>query len=146
MINLTRRNFLLGVASSGLLTLLPPALAIPEVKKLVVEKPELITGFIRGVLTGGITRETTPGPHDMSFNNFTLTTEAHTRDVTPICSEYRHAIISYVDWAVEAWVRSTDMYCGRLMRLSLQAGPDIFYRGDFYITEHKLEFNEGAAS
>ena len=142
MINLTRRNFLLGVASSGLLTLLPPVLAVAEVKKLVVEKPELITGFIRGVSAGELIRETIPGPHDISLNNFTLTAEADAIDVTPINSEYRHTAISYIDWTVEAWIRATGMnYIGRSMQLSFKAGPNTFYRGDFYIIEHTFEFD-----
>lgn len=147
MINLTRRNFLIGATASGLLTLLRPALVAAEVKKLVVEKPELVTGFIKGISTGEIIKETTPGPHDISLNYFTLTAEAHTIDVTPINSEYRHMDMSYIDWTVEAWIRSEDMYCvGRSLTLSLKATPNIFYRGNFYIIEHRYEFDEGITS
>ena len=138
MIQLTRRNFLLGVAASGLLTLQPPALVLAEVKELIIEKPRLTTAFIKGISVGEITRETTPEPCDIVLSEFTLTAEAQTMDITPSGSKFRHTGISSIDWTVEAWIRAETNYIGEVMRLRLKASTDAYYSGEFFITEYNL--------
>lgn len=141
MINLTRRNFLIGAAASGLLVLQPPALKLVEVEELIVTKPKLVMGIIRGT-TGKLTRETTPGPHDIFVENFTMATEAELGDMTSLGAEYRSHFVKCIDYTVEAWVRSEANYIGSQMQLSLKAGPNTFYRGDFFITGHNFDFTD----
>ena len=144
MIDLTRRNFLLGVAASGLLVLQPPMLALAEVKKLLTKAPQLVTSSIKGIADGEIKQEGTPGPYDIFIENFVLTAETELEDITPIGAKFRQSLIKHVDFTVEAWVRSIDMNCvGRLMQLSLKASANTFYRGSFFITECRYDFTDG---
>ena len=129
---ITRRNFLLRVGATGLLTLMPPALTIPQLeKKLIVgsKGPELFCGLMKGVSDGEITRSSMPEPYALSVTNFTLTaTSAH----------YPSGIPTLAEFHMEAWFRSERenifSYIGEPVHIQAQ-DKDVFYSGNFFITE-----------
>lgn len=140
MIDLTRRNFLLGAGAAGLLVLQPPALRFAEVRELIVRKPELVTSLIKGVALGEVTRVATPGPNDILLEGFTLEAHAELLDVTSLDSQWCIRVAGCVEYTIEAWIRGEDLSClGKTMQLSLKAGPNTFYEGSFYITEQSLD-------
>ncbi len=141
MIQLTRRNFLLGVAASGLLVLQPPALEIVKVKKLLVKETNLTTGFIKAYAIGELTRELTPSPYDVSVEDFMLEASVESFDVTSLGTEWRHTMTGRVDWTVEAWIRTERVdLINEVVELSMKANPDTFYRGKFVVTAHYTHF------
>ena len=143
MIDLTRRNFLIGSVASSLLVLLPPALKAIEVKKEIIKTPSLITASMTGVSTGEIVRETIPGSCDISLKDFTFEANTQLEDITCLGNEYRQRLMTFVDYTVEAWVRTEDLnmdYIGRQLSLSLQTEPNVFYRGNFLITSITYEW------